>query len=90
MKFTNVVTRKLKRSVIFILLMTVGAAIFFQLVPGGFIPEEDMGYFYANVQLPNAASIQRSDVICRELEEIMMSTPEVEVHFPTDYKIQHA
>ncbi len=50
----------------------------FKMVPGGFIPEEDMGYFYANAQLPNAASMQRSDVIARELEEIMMNTPEVE------------
>jgi HAE1 family hydrophobic/amphiphilic exporter-1 len=77
MSFTNVVTRKIKRSVAFIIIMTVAAGIFFKLVPGGFIPEEDMGYFYANVQLPNASSIQRSDVIARQLEEIMMSTPEI-------------
>ena len=77
MSFTNVVTRKIKRSVAFIIIMTVAAGIFFKLVPGGFIPEEDMGYFYANIQLPNASSIQRSDVIARQLEEIMMSTPEI-------------
>jgi HAE1 family hydrophobic/amphiphilic exporter-1 len=58
--------------------MTIGAGIFFQMVPVGFIPEEDMGYFYVNAQLPNAASLQRSDVIARELEEIMLNTPEVE------------
>ena len=78
MSFTNVVARRIKRSVIFIVLMTIGAAIFFKMVPGGFIPEEDMGYFYVNAQLPNAASLQRSDAIARELEEIMMNTPEVE------------
>ncbi len=78
MSFTNVVTRKLKRSVAFILIMTVAAGVFFKLVPGGFIPEEDMGYFYANVQLPNAASIQRSDEIAAEIEDILMSLPEIE------------
>jgi HAE1 family hydrophobic/amphiphilic exporter-1 len=78
MSFTNVVTRKIKRSVAFIIVMTIVAGVFFKLVPGGFIPEEDMGYFYANIQLPNASSIQRSDVIARQLEEIMMSTPEIE------------
>jgi HAE1 family hydrophobic/amphiphilic exporter-1 len=78
MSFTNVVTRKLKRSVAFILIMTVAAGVFFKLVPGGFIPEEDMGYFYANVQLPNAASIQRSDEIAEEIEDILMNIPEIE------------
>ncbi|MGB5263382.1 MAG: efflux RND transporter permease subunit, partial [Lutimonas sp.] len=54
MSFTNIFTRKLKRGVIFILIMTLGSALFGALVPGGFIPEEDMGYFYVNIQLPNA------------------------------------
>jgi len=78
MSFTNVVTRKLKRSFAFILIMTIAAGVFFKLVPGGFIPEEDMGYFYANVQLPNAASIQRSDEIAVEIEDILTEIPEVE------------
>lgn len=78
MSFTNVLARKLKRGVVFILVMTVAAGFFFKLVPGGFIPEEDMGYFYANVQLPNAASIQRSDVIAKQVEEIFINTPEIE------------
>lgn len=78
MSFTNIVTRKLKRGVIFILLMTVGAAIVGKFVPGGFIPEEDMGYFYVNMQLPNAASLQRSDVIAKEIEDIVLEVPEVE------------
>ncbi len=78
MSMTNIIGRKIKRSVIFILLMTVGAGVFGSLVPGGFIPEEDMGYFYVNIQLPNAASLQRTAVISNEIEEIMMEYPEVE------------
>ncbi len=78
MSFTSIVGRKLKRSVIFILVMTVGAGIFGSLVPGGFIPEEDMGYFFVNVQLPNAASIQRSDVVTKQVEELLMEFEEVE------------
>ncbi|MCD6543873.1 MAG: efflux RND transporter permease subunit, partial [Flavobacteriaceae bacterium] len=88
MSFTNIVSRKLKRSVIFIVLMTVGAGIFGSLVPGGFIPEEDMGYLYVNVQLPNAASIQRSEVITKEIEKILLEVPEVEfVTTATGYSI---
>ncbi len=78
MSFTSIVTRKLKRSAVFILIMSVGAGFFGGLVPGGFIPEEDMGYFFVNVQLPNAASIQRSDVITKQVEEILMEYDEIE------------
>ena len=88
MSFTNIVTRKLKRSAIFIVIMSIGAGFFGGLVPGGFIPEEDMGYFMVNVQLPNAASIQRSDVITKQIEEILMEIDEVEfVTTATGYSI---
>jgi len=88
MSFTNIVARKLKRSIVFIVLMTIGAGIFGTLVPGGFIPEEDMGYFFVNVQLPNAASIQRSDVITKQVEDILMEFDEVEfVTTATGYSI---
>ncbi len=72
MSFTNIVSRKLKRSAIFIVMLTVGAAFFGKLVPGGFIPEEDMGYFFVNYQLPDAASLQRSDVIAEKVESILL------------------
>ncbi len=78
MSFTNVIARKLKRGVIFIVILTVAAGIFGSMVPGGFIPEEDMGYFYVNIQLPNAASIQRTDEIAKQVEEIVMSDPNIE------------
>ena len=88
MSFTNVVARKLKRGVVFILIMTIAAGIFGSLVPGGFIPEEDMGYFFVNVQLPDAASIQRTDVITKNVEDILMDFEEVEfVTTATGYSI---
>ncbi|TNJ43428.1 efflux RND transporter permease subunit [Tamlana fucoidanivorans] len=77
MSFTNIVTRKTKRGVVFIVLLTIGAAVFGKMVPGGFIPEEDMGYFYVNIQLPNAASIQRTNRIAQEVEEVILSHPDV-------------
>jgi len=88
MSFTNIVGRKIKRGIVFILVMTVGAGIFGSLVPGGFIPEEDMGYFFVNAQLPNAASIQRSDVVTKDIEKILMQIPEVDyVTTATGYSI---
>jgi HAE1 family hydrophobic/amphiphilic exporter-1 len=78
MSYTRVVTGKLKRGVVFLLILTLGAGVFGTLVPGGFIPEEDMGYLFINMQLPNAASLQRTDEIGRQVEEIVLQYPEVE------------
>jgi HAE1 family hydrophobic/amphiphilic exporter-1 len=88
MSYTNVVARKIKRGIVFIVIMTIGAGIFGSMVPGGFIPEEDMGYFFVNVQLPNAASIQRSDVVTKDVEKILAEIPEIEyVTTATGYSI---
>ena len=78
MSFTNVVARKLKRSAVFIVIVTIAAGIFGSMVPGGFIPEEDMGFFYVNIQLPDAASIQRADVISKQVEDILAEYEEIE------------
>ena len=88
MSYTNIVSRKIKRGIVFILVMTVGAGIFGSMVPAGFIPEEDMGYFFVNVQLPNAASLQRSDVVTKEIENILEEIPEVDyITTATGYSI---
>ena len=78
MTYTNIVTRKIKRSVIFIVIIGIAAGIFGFLVPGGFIPEEDMGYFYVNVQLPDAASLQRTIVVTKKIENILLEYPEIQ------------
>jgi HAE1 family hydrophobic/amphiphilic exporter-1 len=78
LSFTHIVTRKLIRSGIFILIITALAGFFGKLVPGGFIPEEDMGYFFVNMQLPDASSLQRSDVVAKKVEQILLKHPEVE------------
>ena len=40
----------------------------FQAVPVGFIPEQDKGYLVVNAQLPDGASLERSDEIIRQHE----------------------
>ena len=47
-------------------------------LPTSFVPEEDQGYLFLNVQLPAAASLQRTDVVCRKIEEILGKTEGVE------------
>ncbi|HKK38872.1 MAG TPA: efflux RND transporter permease subunit, partial [Cryomorphaceae bacterium] len=74
----KVVTGKFKRGIVYIIIAGIAAGIFGSLVPGGFLPEEDQGYFYVNIQLPNAASLQRSDAVAKTVEDLLMERDDVE------------
>lgn len=76
--FAGHFARKMKRGVVYILIMVVALVFVGKGVPGGFIPEEDQGYFMINVQLPSAASLQRSDVVTREIEDMLMELDEIQ------------
>ncbi len=58
-------------------LMVVAAGFFGKKIPGSFLPDEDQGYLYAGLQLPEAASLQRSSEAAREVEKAIMETPGV-------------
>ena len=47
-------------------------------VPTGFIPEQDKGYLLLNVQLPDAASVERTERLMARIEQIARDTPGVE------------
>ena len=49
-------------------------------LPGSFVPDEDQGYFYLNVQLPNAASLGRTEDVVAKIQKIVSATQGVE-HF---------
>ena len=70
--------RKFVISLLLLVIMTGAIGVIGKQVPGGFLPEEDQGYLYAGVQLPDAASLQRTDAATRELEKIIMETPGVQ------------
>ena len=55
-----------------------GVFFFGKALPTGFIPEEDQGYLLANVQLPDASSLQRTDEIAKKVEQIIKDTPGVQ------------
>jgi HAE1 family hydrophobic/amphiphilic exporter-1 len=46
-------------------------------LPTGFIPEEDQGYLLLNVQLPDAASFQRTVQVTGKIEKLLADTPGV-------------
>jgi hydrophobic/amphiphilic exporter-1 (mainly G- bacteria), HAE1 family len=61
------------------LLLFGGAAIFFaRKLPSGFLPDEDMGYAYVNLQLPLASSLQRTSQAARQVEAVLAQTPGVQ------------
>ncbi len=49
-------------------------------VATSFLPDEDQGYVFAGVQLPDTASLQRNDEVVRQAEEILKNTPGVEYY----------
>jgi multidrug efflux pump len=50
----------------------------FTKVPVGFIPPQDQGYLIVNVQLPDAASLERTDSVIRRATDIILQLPGVE------------
>jgi HAE1 family hydrophobic/amphiphilic exporter-1 len=69
-----------KSAIALILLVIFGAAagFFSAKVPSSFLPDEDQGYLYINLQLPNAASLQRTDEVARKIETALAKTPGVQ------------
>jgi HAE1 family hydrophobic/amphiphilic exporter-1 len=47
----------------------------FVSVPTGFIPEEDQGYAIVGIQLPDAASIERTAAVADQVQKILKETP---------------
>src|SRR3979490_1539296 len=68
-----------KSGVAFIMLVGfgVGAWFFGGKVPSSFLPDEDQGYLYINLQLPSAASTERTDLVARKIEDVLAHTPGV-------------
>jgi HAE1 family hydrophobic/amphiphilic exporter-1 len=61
-----------------LLLFAIGAGFFGAKLPSGFLPEEDQGYIYVALQLPNAASLERTDQAAKKIEDILSKTPGVQ------------
>ena len=67
-------------SVLLLVAIALSAVFFGSRLPSGFLPEEDQGYFFLNVQLPTAASLQRTDEAAKHIEAILKETPGVQTY----------
>src|SRR5438270_1146867 len=70
--------RKVALSMLSLVALTALALWFGSRLPKSFLPDEDQGYVYAGLQLPNAASLQRNDAVSSKIEDIVKKTPGVE------------
>ncbi|RWG45463.1 multidrug efflux RND transporter permease subunit [Mesorhizobium sp.] len=50
-----------------------------QRLPSTFLPVEDQGYFFVVIQLPDGASLERTDAVARKARDILQNTPGVEI-----------
>jgi hydrophobe/amphiphile efflux-1 (HAE1) family protein len=60
--------------------LAVGATYLLSLrIPSTFLPVEDQGYFFVVVQLPDGASLERTDAVAKQVRDILKSTPGVDI-----------
>ncbi|MBV8867269.1 MAG: efflux RND transporter permease subunit, partial [Acidobacteriaceae bacterium] len=76
--FSGVLLRKAAISIVFLVIMGVLAVLIGGKLPNSFLPEEDQGYIFVALQLPNGASLQRTSEAARKVEKVIMGTPGVE------------
>jgi HAE1 family hydrophobic/amphiphilic exporter-1 len=79
-RYTGVVGGMLRKaavlSVVFAGLLALSGFGLIRL-PGGFVPIEDQGYFIVNAQLPNGASLERTEEVMDRVNEMMLALPNV-------------
>jgi hydrophobic/amphiphilic exporter-1 (mainly G- bacteria), HAE1 family len=74
----GVLIRKMGFTVALLLVFAVLAGFFGSKLPKSFLPEEDQGYLFAALQLPDASSLQRTSAAAMKVEDIIRKTPGVD------------
>jgi HAE1 family hydrophobic/amphiphilic exporter-1 len=77
-RWSGTLIRKSVVALVMLVVFGAAAAFFSDKVPSSFLPDEDQGYLYVNLQLPNSASFERTDEVAKKIESILAQTPGVE------------
>src|SRR5437660_9168903 len=75
--WSRLAIRKAVLSFALLAVLAVGAGLFGSRLPSGFLPEEDQGYVYLALQLPDASSLERTDQAARKIEDTLSKIPGV-------------
>ena len=68
-------------SVVLIAAFAAGVYGLSRITPTSFLPEEDQGAFFLNVQLPDGASVARTSEVARKIEELLHTLPQIQDTF---------
>jgi multidrug efflux pump len=83
-KFVNHTLRSTSIAVVVYLALVGLAVLGFSRVPAGFVPTQDKGYLVSFAQLPNGATLDRTEDVIRRMSDIALKNPAVQsaVAFP--------
>jgi HAE1 family hydrophobic/amphiphilic exporter-1 len=73
-KWTKLFVRRAVLTIGVVLAATAVTGLLGRALPAGFVPEEDMGIFMVNVQLPPASSLERTGQVVAQVEEVLKGT----------------
>ena len=73
-KVVGGLARKATFSILLLGVVVAGIWGIGKFVPGGFIPDEDKGYLFVAVELPQGASLQRTDEVLKQVEAVVSKT----------------
>jgi len=82
--YARIVRKLLRFSIIaVVLVLAFGAGVFglSALTPTGFLPEEDQGAFFIAIQLPDGASVARTNQVIEKMEKLVLGLPGVHATF---------
>jgi HAE1 family hydrophobic/amphiphilic exporter-1 len=74
-RWSGAILRKSGVAIIILVLFGLAAGLIGRRIPSSFLPDEDQGYIFLHLQLPNAASIERTEEVSRKVEKILAETP---------------
>jgi len=71
-------THHLSRPIMFLSIILVLTVVVMKFLPSGFLPSEDQGYFFININTPKAYSLQKTDEVAHQVEAMLQKLDGVE------------
>ncbi|MBB4201125.1 hydrophobe/amphiphile efflux-1 family RND transporter [Rhodoblastus sphagnicola] len=71
---------RLRWAVLALFAVAVAATVLiWKTIPSTFLPVEDQGYFFVVIQLPDGASLERTDAVAKKVRDVLQATPGVDI-----------
>ncbi len=77
-RWSGVLVQRVAVMLVLLAACAIGGYFFGNRLPSSFLPDEDQGYVYINMQLPNAASLERTSAAAKQVEQVLAKTPGVQ------------